>query len=141
MTRLAIIALAWAASAGAQGPAQPPAPGAVVPIEQLRADFRARSGGDFVYFELNGAMIGASSRPMLAAQAEWLRLNPFMMVKIEGHGDGGDTRDHALALGARRAAAVREAYILLGVPASQIAISSWGSERPGPARAEIRLVP
>lgn len=142
MTRLAIapfIAL-FAVAAPAQQPAAP-VPGAVVPIEQLRADFRAKTDGNFVYFDVNGALIQAPSRPMLAAQAEWLRLNPFVSVKIEGHGDGGDTRDHALALGARRAAAVREAYILLGVPPTQVTTSSWGSERPGPPRAEIILVP
>ena len=123
--------------------AQEPSPPIVstVPIEVLRADFIAKTGGAVVYFGSNSALIAAPARPMLEAQAQWLRLNPYVSVKIEGHGDGGDTRDHALALGARRAAAVRETYILLGVPPTQIAITSWGSERPGPPRAEIRLVP
>jgi peptidoglycan-associated lipoprotein len=127
------------ASAGAAQQAPPLAP--AVPIEALRADFIAKTGGTMVYFGVNSALIAAPARPMLAAQAQWLRLNPFVSVKIEGHGDGGDTRDHALALGARRAAAVREALILLGVPPQQISITSWGSERPGPPRAEIKLVP
>lgn len=135
---VALAALVIASRAAAQ---DPPPPAATVPIEQLRADFVAKTGGTMVYFGINSALIGAPARPMLEAQALWLRLNPFVSVKIEGHGDGGDTRDHALALGARRAAAVREAYILLGVPPGQIAITSWGKERPGPPRAEIRLVP
>lgn len=122
--------------------AQPPPPLVpAVPIEALRADFIAKTGGTMVYFGVNSALISAPARPMLAAQAQWLRLNPYVSVKIEGHGDGGDTRDHALALGARRAAAVREALILLGVPPQQISITTWGSERPGPPRAEIKLVP
>lgn len=128
-----------AAAAPAQEPPPPVVPS--VPVEVLRADFLAKTGGTMVYFGVNSALIGAPARPMLAAQAQWLRLNPYVSVKIEGHGDGGDTRDHALALGARRAAAVREALILLGVPPQQISISTWGSERPGPPRAEITLVP
>ena len=123
-------------------PAQQPPPPVVpsVPIEALHADFVAKTGGTQVYFGVNSALIGPPARAMLTAQAQWLRLNPYVTVKIEGHGDGGDTRDHALALGARRAAAVREALILLGVPPQQMSISTWGSERPGPPRAEIKLV-
>ena len=128
------------ASAAAAQDREPPI-AAPISIEQLRADFLAKTGGTQVYFGVNSALIGAPARPMLAAQAQWLRMNPFVSVKIEGHGDGGDTRDHALALGARRAAAVREALIVLGVPPQQVSITSWGSERPGPPRAEIRLVP
>ena len=122
----------------AQAPLPPNAPS--VPIELLRSDFVAKTGGTMVYFGVNSALIGAPARPMLEAQAQWLRLNPYVSVKIEGHGDGGDTRDHALALGARRAAAVRDALILLGVPPQQMSITTWGSERPGPPRAELRLV-
>jgi len=138
---------AWIALLGGlistAAPAQEPPPPIVpwVPVEVLRADFIAKTGGTMLYFGVNSALIGAPARSMLAAQAQWLRLNPYVSVKIEGHGDGGDTRDHALALGARRAAAVREALILLGVPPQQISISTWGSERPGPPRAEIKLVP
>ena len=136
---LALLGGLIAAAAGAQEPLPPPGPS--VPIEMLRADFLAKTGGTMVYFGVNSALIGAPARPMLAAQAQWLRLNPYVSVRIEGHGDGGDTRDHALALGARRAAAVREALVLLGVPPQQVSITSWGSERPGPPRAEIKLVP
>ena len=128
-----------ASLAAAQEPPPPIVPS--VPVEVLRADFVAKTGGTMVYFGVNSALIGAPARPMLAAQAQWLRMNPFVSIRIEGHGDGGDTRDHALALGARRAGAVREALILLGVPPQQMAISTWGSERPGPPRAEIKLVP
>jgi peptidoglycan-associated lipoprotein len=141
MRQLLVMGLVTGLLASRAWAQDPPPPAATVPIEQLRADFLAKTGGTLVYFGSNSAIIGAPARPMLEAQATWLRLNPFVAVKIEGHGDGGDTRDHALALGARRAAAVQEAYILLGVPSTQISISSWGKERPGPPRAEIRIVP
>lgn len=141
MSRRLMITLVAGLIASSVAAQDPPSPVATVPIEQLRADFVAKTGGTMVYFGSNSALLGAPARPMLEAQSQWLRLNPYVSVKIEGHGDGGDTRDHALALGARRAAAVREAYILLGVPPGQITITSWGNERPGPPRAEIRLVP
>jgi peptidoglycan-associated lipoprotein len=51
------------------------------------------------------------------------------VVRIEGHADPSDTRDHALAIGARRAAEVREYLVLLGVPAAQISTVSWGKEQ------------
>ena len=61
-------------------------------------------------------------------------------VEIELPGDGGDTRNHALAVGARRAEEVRGYLILLGVPAAQVSATSWGKERPGPPRAITVLV-
>ena len=104
--RIALLGGLIATAAPAQEPPPPIVP--TVPVEMLRADFVAKTGGTMVYFGVNSALIGAPARPMLAAQAQWFRLNPYVSAKIEGHGDGGDTRDHALALGARRAAAVRE---------------------------------
>jgi peptidoglycan-associated lipoprotein len=62
-------------------------------------------------------------------------------VRIEGHGDPSDTRDHALALGARRAGEARDYLILLGVPAAQVTAMTWGKERPGPPSAVTTLVP
>ena len=139
--RLWIALLGGLIATGAEAQQQPPPIVPTIPVEVLRADFIAKTGGTMVYFGVNSALLGTPARPMLEAQAQWLRLNPFVPVRIEGHGDGGDTRDHALALGARRAAAVRDALILLGVPPQQISITTWGNERPGPPRAELRLVP
>ena len=63
-----------------------------------------------------------------------------MPVRIEGHGDPTDTRDHALALGAERAEEARDYLILLGVPAAQVTTMTWGKERPGPPAAVTTLV-
>ena len=112
-------------------------------IDALRADFIARTGTDTILFGGDSAMLGMPARTTLAAQAQWLRQHPEVVVRIEGHADLIDTRDHALAVGARRAQEVRDYLVLLGVPAAQLTAVTMGKERPlgpGNARAIIILV-
>ena len=75
-------------------------------------------------------MLTPQSQTTLTAQAQWLILHPFVRASIEGHADSRQTRDYALALGERRAAAVRNYLIASGVPPEQLQIVSWGKERP-----------
>jgi peptidoglycan-associated lipoprotein len=147
-TLLLLAAIELAAPATAQrrlpviiplGRSQPAAP-VLTGIDALRADFLARSGGDTVYFGTDSAILGAPALPTLQAQAAWLRQHPETVVRIEGHADPSDTRDHALAMGARRADQVRNYLVLLGVPAAQVGTMTWGKERPGPPRAITVLV-
>jgi peptidoglycan-associated lipoprotein len=98
-------------------------------IDALRADFIARTGSDKVYFGGDAAVLTPQAQLTLQAQAQWLRQHPEIMVRIEGHADSSDTRDHALAVGARRAEEVRNYLILLGVPPAQLSTVSWGKER------------
>jgi len=109
-------------------------------IDTQRAEFAAQSGGTTVYFGSDSAIIGAPAKATLGAQAAWLRRHPEVAVRIEGYGDGLDTRDHALAVGARRAEEVRSYLVLLGVPGAQVSTTSWGKERPGLGRAVTILV-
>jgi peptidoglycan-associated lipoprotein len=115
---------------------QPPLSG----IDALRADFRAKSGADTVYFGADAALLGPPARATLAAQAQWLRQHPEVVVRIDGHGEANDTRNHALAMGARRAQEVRDYLVLLGVPAAQLSTTTLGKERPGAPRAVTILV-
>lgn len=110
------------------------------PVEALRADFAAQSGGTMVYFMPGSAQLTPQARTVLTAQAAWLRQHPDVPVRIEGHGDPTDTRDHALALGAERAEEARDYLILLAVPAAQVTTMTWGKERPGPPAAVTTLV-
>jgi len=119
-----------------RGPAQPVLQG----IDALRADFAAQSGGTTVYYGAESAILGAPARAVLTGQAAWLRRHPEVVVRVEGYGDAGDTRDHALAVGARRAEEARSYLLLLGVPAAQVSTTSWGKERPGLGRAVTLLV-
>lgn len=109
-------------------------------IDALRADFAAQSGGTTVYFGAGSAILGAPARAVLVAQAAWLRRHPEIVVRVEGYGDSGDTRDHALAVGARRAEETRNYLLLLGVPSAQVTTTTWGKERPGLGRAVTILV-
>lgn len=109
-------------------------------IDALRADFAAQSGATTVYFGSNSAILAPQAKSFLTAQAAWLRRHPDVVVRIEGYGDSGDTRDHALAMGAARAAESRDFLILLGVPTAQVSTTSWGKERPGLGRAVTVLV-
>lgn len=134
---------AVAGSASAQLPGlrkREPAPPVLQGIDAARADFLAKSGADTVYFGLDSAVLGAPARATLAAQAQWIRMHPDVVVRIEGYGEPSDTRDHALAMGARRAQEVRDYMVLLGVPAAQLGVTSLGKERPGAPRAVTVLV-
>jgi peptidoglycan-associated lipoprotein len=115
-------------------------PGPLAGIDALRAEFIARSGSDLAYFSGDSVLLSPQSRATLGAQAQWLRLHPEVLVRIEGHADVTDTRDHALAVGARRAQEVRDYLVLMGVPAPQLSITSWGKDKPGPARTQTVLV-
>ena len=127
--------LLWLAAAVAS--AQPlSGPSAVDPVA---VDFATKTGGTMVYFGINSATLGTPAQQSLQAKAQWLFQNPAVAVRIEGHGDGGDTRDHALAMGARRSAAVRDALILLGVSPAQLTTTSWGNEKPGTGRVELKI--
>jgi peptidoglycan-associated lipoprotein len=140
---LALSALASSAPAQLPGlrryPSTPPQP-VLQGIDGLRADFAAQSGGTTIYYGLGSSIIGAPARAVLAAQAAWLRRHPEVAARIEGYGDSGDTRDHALAVGARRAEEARSYLVLLGVPSAQLSITSLGKERPGLGRAVTVLV-
>jgi peptidoglycan-associated lipoprotein len=121
-----------------RGPA-PPVP-VQNPIDVLRADFAAQSGGTTVYFAAGSARLTPQAKILLTAQAAWLRQHPAVAVRIEGHGDPTDTRDHALALGAERAAEARNYLMLLGTPSAQVSTMTWGKERPGPPSAVTTIV-
>ena len=131
----ASIAVAFGLLAAAAAPAiaqrrqPPPRAPVLVGIDALRADFRISSGTDTVFFGGSSATLGAPAKRVLQAQAMWLRRHPQVVVSIEGHADASDTRDHALAVGARRAQEVRDYLILFGVPPTQMTATSWGKER------------
>ena len=86
--------------------------------------------GDRVYFDLDSYQIRSEAFPRLDAQVAWLQRYPNVTVRIEGNADERGTREYNLALGARRAKAVRDALVALGVSASRLSTVSYGEELP-----------
>lgn len=86
--------------------------------------------GDRILFAVDQSTLSSSAQGVLAGQAQWLLSNPEFTALIEGHADEQGTREYNLALGARRAAAVREYLVSQGVPDARLRTISYGKERP-----------
>ena len=86
--------------------------------------------GDRVYFDFNKAEIRADGTSTLNDQAAWLKKYPNITIVIEGHADERGTREYNLALGERRANAVKEYLVSRGVSADRVETVSYGKERP-----------
>jgi peptidoglycan-associated lipoprotein len=93
------------------------------------AEFR-QNVGDRVYFDTDMSNIREDGRATLAKQAEWLKKYTNYPILIEGKCDERGTREYNLALGERRANAVRQYLVAQGVPADRIKTISYGKERP-----------
>ncbi len=86
--------------------------------------------GDRVLFAVDTSTITPEGRTILDGQAQWLLTNADYRAVVEGHADEQGTREYNLALGQRRANAVREYLVSRGVPASRLQVTSYGKERP-----------
>ena len=86
--------------------------------------------GDTVLFTVDQSGLRPDAISILKAQAEWLKEKKFLPITIEGHADEQGTREYNLALGARRATAVREFLIAKGIEQDRISIVTYGKERP-----------
>ncbi len=92
-------------------------------------DFRVNVG-ERVYFDLDQWRLDADDQEILKRQAAWLNAYPNVRVLIAGNADERGTREYNLALGERRASAVKDYLTSLGVSASRIDTVSYGKERP-----------
>lgn len=86
--------------------------------------------GDRVYFDFDRYDVRSDATGLLDAQAAWLKRYPAVQVRIEGNCDERGTREYNLALGARRANAVRDYLASQGVSAGRITTVSYGKEKP-----------
>ena len=83
-----------------------------------------------VLFAVDQSTISPEGRTILDGQAQWLLTNADYRAVIEGHADEQGTREYNLALGFRRANAVREYLVSRGVPSARLEVTSYGKERP-----------
>lgn len=86
--------------------------------------------GDRVLFRVDTSTITPEGQTILDGQAQWLLTNADYRAVIEGHADEQGTREYNLALGQRRANAVREYLVSRGVPVGRLQVTSFGKERP-----------
>jgi peptidoglycan-associated lipoprotein len=115
-------------------PTPPPPP--AVPTEaeifakMSLAELNAKAPLEDVFFAYDKADLSDRSRTSLQKNADWLRKWTSTRVTIEGHADSRGTNEYNLALGERRAAAVRDFLASLGVAAARMNIVSKGEEEP-----------
>jgi len=125
-----IIIAALSIGACARNPADNPAlanASAAVPGSQQ--DFVVNVG-DRVFFETDSSELTPQAVATLDKQAQWLRAYPQYAFLVEGHADERGTREYNIALGARRAQAVRDYLASRGVQGHRMRTISYGKERP-----------
>jgi peptidoglycan-associated lipoprotein len=83
-----------------------------------------------VYFDYDRAAVRAGERVRVEEVAAYLKGKPGHMVKIEGHCDERGTEEYNRALGERRALAVREYLVNLGIQPERVHTISFGEDRP-----------
>ena len=151
LTLIAVTAVSLAACASKPKPSYPTtqAPVAQRPVEQPRPQVQPQrtepvsqaplpgserdfvvNVGDRVYFDYDKYSVRTDAAPLLDAQAGWLKRFPAVQVRIEGNCDERGTQEYNLALGARRANAIREYLVAHGVEAARITTVSFGKEKP-----------
>jgi peptidoglycan-associated lipoprotein len=120
-----------------QTAATTPPPTVTQPVQHVQSGILPGSAKDFevnvgdtVHFDYNQSNVRDDDKAMLQRQAAWLNKYPAVQVTIEGHCDERGTRSYNLALGAKRAEAVKEYLSSVGVSSSRMTTISYGKERP-----------
>lgn len=117
------------------GPVAPPGkpgwtPDVYVPKVDTESDFMAAAGTNTVFFDTDQSVLTPQARDILARQLAWLITHREIPVRIEGHCDERATDGYNLALGKRRAEAVKAYFVSNGIPARRITTTSFGEESP-----------
>jgi peptidoglycan-associated lipoprotein len=85
---------------------------------------------DRVHFAFDSAVLSAEAQQILNTKVQYMRANPEINVLIEGHCDERGTDAYNMALGARRANAVKQYLVTSGITADRLTTRSYGEERP-----------
>jgi peptidoglycan-associated lipoprotein len=83
-----------------------------------------------IHFEFDSAQLSSMAKTLIKEKAEWLSSNSGVAVIIEGHCDERGTTDYNIALGERRAIAVKNYLVNLGISGSRLTTISFGEEKP-----------
>ncbi len=139
-------------SQGSAGVAGASALSGVAPVVAVRNDSSAAvvTEAKLVFFDYDSYVIKPEFQPVIESNARFLSADRKRRLAIEGHTDERGGREYNLALGQKRAEAVRQALTLLGVEETQVEAVSFGKEKPAAAgndeaamarnrRAEMRI--
>ncbi len=101
-------------------------------LDEMRAEQAASAAAGLrdVFFAYDSWTISEDGRQALSRDAEWIKVNASAAVKVEGHCDERGTSAYNLVLGEKRAKAVRNYLVELGVSANRLSVVSYGKERP-----------
>jgi outer membrane protein OmpA-like peptidoglycan-associated protein len=111
------------------GDKMPPRAGEIVPIHDARWD------GVVVYFAYDSPAIGDAEKPKIETLAKYMKENEGYAIQVEGHCDERGNDEYNRGLGEKRALAIREYLVNLGIADSRIDTISYGRERPAVADA------
>ena len=95
-------------------------------VDQLNAERPM----DDVFFDLDKSVVRDDARPLLQKDADWLKKWGSVQVMLEGHCDARGSAEYNLGLGNRRATAVKDYLVSLGVSAGRVTVVSKGKEQP-----------
>jgi peptidoglycan-associated lipoprotein len=90
----------------------------------------AGAGLQTIYFDFDRSFIRDDAKSVMKANAEWLKANPKVKVKIEGNCDERGTKEYNQALGQRRATSAKKYLTDLGISGRRISLISYGKEKP-----------
>ena len=119
-----------------EAPVPAPARPSAEPVSEAAAPVASLLKLEKVFFEFDAYTLTPEAREILARKAEWLRQNPAAKLTIEGNCDERGSDEYNLALGQRRAEAVKNYLVSLGVAAERLSSTSYGEERPAAAGSD-----
>ena len=116
-------------SAGKEGSAGKAGSSIFGSAKQTQAD-KLIAVGDRVLFDYDSSELSSEAKLTLDKQSRFLRVNSDLTFTIEGHCDERGTREYNLALGEKRATAVRDYLVIEGISPDRIRVISYGKEKP-----------
>ena len=119
-----------AGTAGGGGQATPPQHQMATMVAPGSVEDFLKNVGDRVFFDFDKSTLSAEGKATLDKQAAWLKKYPQWAITVEGHCDERGTREYNLALGERRANAVKKYLASAGIADSRLKTISYGKERP-----------
>ncbi len=94
------------------------------------SDTGAIAGLSTINFAYDSSVLDSKARGLLKANADWMKANGKVTIQVEGHCDSRGSVEYNLALGERRAKAVKDYLASLGVDSKRMNLLSYGKEKP-----------